>query len=375
MNTHINPPSLPFIGILGSGQLAAMMARAYQMIGGRVAVYAECVDTPAGQVADEIFLGAADDLWALTNFFDAVDIVTLENEFFTRDQLADIAVHSTTPVYPEPDKYGLIEDKLSEKQFFEALGLPVAPYLEITQADQLPNQPGFLKVSKGGYDGIGTYRVEDSSEARLVYEKIKHSGEILFEHEVHYEKELSLIAVSGKDQLVFYPMVETHQEQGTCRFVSYPSGVPDELEKQAREIVNTIMLKLDTRGVYAFEFFLTSSGQLVLNESAPRPHNSGHITLDLFNSSQFENHMRAVAGMLLKQPVPLKKSALMLNLLATREGEFDAEKIRSLLSDSQLSVELYGKRISRPKRKMGHINLWGSNQWQRAQQIINRLEI
>ena len=367
--------ALPIIGILGSGQLAAMMARAYQMIGGRAYVYGESLDSPAGLVANEFFLGSAHDIGQLVSFFDAVDVVTLENEFYSGDELQEACRYSITPVYPEPEKFGLIEDKLSEKRFFEDLGIPVAPYFEVTSVEDLPDQPGFLKIAKGGYDGIGTYHVQNREQATAIYEQINASGPLLFEYQVEFNKELSLIAVGGGDNLVFYPMVATHQEQGTCRFVSYPSGISAQLEQQARDYVRLVMDSFDTRGVFAFEFFLTAGGQLVLNESAPRPHNSGHITLDLLSVSQFENHMRSVAGLRLKNPIPLKDSALMVNLLATREDEFRSENVAAVLTDTQLHVELYGKRKTRPKRKMGHINLWGADQWQRAKQIVNDLDI
>ena len=133
--------------------------------------------------------------------------------------------------------------------------------------------------------------------------------------------------------------------------------------------------KLDTQGLFAFEFFLTNDDQLILNESAPRPHNSGHITLDLANCSQFENHMRAVAGLPLRKPEIVKDSMTMVNLLATKSGAFDFEKIANSINDPDASATLYRKNQSRIKRKMGHVNLWGSNQQQRAENLIRNLDI
>ena len=245
----------------------------------------------------------------------------------------------------------------------------------MTSEDQLIDTAGYLKVAKGGYDGIGTYRVDNKEEALCRYRTIKSSGTILFETAVDFKKELSLIAVSNQKDIVFYPIVETHQEQGTCRYVTYPAQVSDTIEQQARTMVGDVLRKLDTSGLFAFELFLTNDDQLILNESAPRPHNSGHITMDLMDCSQFENHMRAVAGMELKAPKAVKESMTMINLLGTRDGEFDEQALMSMIDDPQSSTTLYRKSHSRMRRKMGHINIWGSNQQQRAHKLVKELDV
>jgi 5-(carboxyamino)imidazole ribonucleotide synthase len=366
---------LPVVGILGSGQLAAMMCEAYQKLGGHAYVYGETKNSPAGSVANRFFEGQPDDHAALRDFLDQVDVATLENEFYPSDDLIHLAAESGKKIYPEPEKYQLIEDKLSEKRFFESVDVAVAPYCEITDCSQLGDQPGYLKLAKGGYDGIGTYKVSNRAEAVEVFERIQGAGQILFEQQVNYTKELSLVAVSGAEDRVFYPMVETHQEDGTCRYVSFPAGVSADLEDQARDMVARILQTLNTRGVFAFELFLDSNQSLIMNESAPRPHNSGHITMDLFDASQFDNHMRAVVGLPLIQPHQRHDSAMMVNLLATKAGPFDSVQVAASLAGQDQSVNLYGKHQSRPKRKMGHINLWGKNQWQRARDIVDTLEI
>ncbi|MEO0368202.1 MAG: ATP-grasp domain-containing protein [Pseudomonadota bacterium] len=269
----------------------------------------------------------------------------------------------------------MIEDKLSEKQFFANAGTKVADFFEVTCADDLVDEPGFIKLAKGGYDGKGTYFVANKDEAVAIYEMIKSAGVVLFEHQLDYAKELSVIAASNSRELILYPLVETHQEDNTCRYVSYPAGVSDEIENRAREDVAAIMQQLDTRGLFAFELFLTNDGELILNESAPRPHNSGHITMDIFEGDQFENHMRAVAGLDFVQPQPRHQTGLMLNLLGTRDGPAQEAKVRSTAGETQQTVHLYGKQESRVKRKMGHINLWGDNQWQRARQLAKTLEV
>lgn len=376
-NTEKNSASqtLPLIGILGDGQLSMMMIQAYQKLGGQVFVFGSSTEAPAGPYADRFVIGDASNGDDILAFFKLVDLVTLENEFIDSQLLIDAAEKSATPLLPDPGRFSLIEDKLSENLFFEKLGIPIADFFEVTSEDNLIEAPGFLKLAKGGYDGIGTYKVDNKEQATELFNKISSSGTVLFEHLVDFKKELSVIAVSNSSDLVFYPVVETYQEQGTCRYVAYPSGIDPSIEQQAKEYVGRIMKELNTRGLFAFEFFLTQDDKLVLNESAPRPHNSGHITLDLMDCSQFENHMRAVADIELKQPQLIRDNALMINLLGTRNGDFDEQKVISAVEDSELTIKLYGKKQSRIKRKMGHINLWGQNQWQRAEKLVKTLEI
>jgi len=366
---------MPVVGILGDGQLAMMMAEAYQRLGGMVFIFGASDDGPASYFADKMFLGDSSKAENLLEFFEAVDLVTLENEFNDSRVLSAVAKESGTQIFPDPSKFGLIEDKLSEKQFFESLEVNVADYFEIKNHADLLDEAGYLKLAKGGYDGIGTYRVEGRQHAVSVFDKIRSSGKVLFERAINYKKELSLIVVSDAKKIVFYPIVETYQEKGTCRFVSYPCVMNESIEKKAQAQVERIIKKLDTKGLFAFEFFLTKDDELILNESAPRPHNSGHITLDLNDCSQFENHMRAVAGLELKQPQVKEESMTMVNLLGTKDHEFDHDAVIESIGDAQSSVTLYRKKKSRIGRKMGHVNLWGPNQKQRAEKIILNLEV
>lgn len=367
--------SLPLVGILGAGQLSTMMTEAYQKLGGRVFVFDENPDAPAKRVADEFVVGSTENLDDLTAFFKRVDVVTLENEFIDSQLLIDAAKQSSTDVFPDPGRYSLIEDKLSENQFFDDLGIPIAKYFEVTEVSDLIDEPGYLKLAKGGYDGIGTYKVDNKAQAEEIFNTIKSSGVVLFEHNLDFKKELSMIAVADGKDLKFYPLVETYQQKGTCRYVEYPCGVSAGVEQQARDAVTLIMNKLDTCGLFAFEFFLDQDGSLVLNESAPRPHNSGHISLDLYDCSQFENHMRSVSGLPLVEPALEQDSMVMVNLLGTQDGEFDEQQVMSDIGDKNLSVTLYGKKFSRIKRKMGHVNIWGDDRWQRAKEIVQNVEI
>ncbi len=374
-NNAADEKPLPVIGILGDGQLSMMMTQAYQAMGGRTIVFADSDSGPASEVADELVVGSTSKLEDLVAFFQKVDIVTLENEFIDSQLLIDAASQSTTPLMPNPERFRLIEDKLSENLFFKQLGINIADFFEVTSVDDLVETPGYLKLAKGGYDGIGTYKVDTKQEAIEIFEQIKDSGIVLFEQAIRFKKELSLIAVANSNEIVFYPLVETYQEDGTCVFVSYPSGVSQDIEQEAQKQVHKIMQALGTRGLFAFELFLDMDDNLILNESAPRPHNSGHITLDLMDCSQFENHMRAVADLPLIQPTLKKESMLMANLLGTRNGPFDEDRVLSQIDDDDLSFTFYKKKESRIKRKMGHVNLWGHEQKQRAEELIKNLVI
>jgi 5-(carboxyamino)imidazole ribonucleotide synthase len=372
---NTNKQNLPIVGILGDGQLSMMMVQAYQDIGGRAFVFAGSESGPASQVADKLFIGDPESFDDLQEFFEEVDVVTLENEFLDSNFLTLASSRYAKPVLPDPSRFGLIEDKLSEKQFFRETDISIADFIEVKTDRDLLDTPGYLKLAKGGYDGIGTYKVDSREQAVEVFNSIRSAGTVLFETAVDYKKELSLIAVAGSTHVVFYPMVETYQQDGTCSYVSYPAGISNSIEQEARSQVKRILQKLDTRGVFAFEFFLNQEDQLILNESAPRPHNSGHITLDLYNCSQFENHMRAVAGLPIIEPKLMHNSMLMVNLLGNQEGRFDTHSVLSKTRQNQTSVVLYRKANSRLKRKMGHINLWGEGQKQRAEEILLNLVI
>lgn len=367
--------NLPIVGILGDGQLAMMMAQAYQKLGGRVCIMASSDSGPASFFADKVFVGDLADADTVAAFFGAVDVITLENEFNDAQTMQDLMDRHATPIYPDPSRFKLIEDKLSEKRFFESLDIDVADYVEVREASDIPDAEGFLKLAKNGYDGLGTYHVRDREQALQIFEKLKSVGTVLFEHAVRYQKELSLIGVSDQHSIAFYPLVETEQEDGTCRYVSYPAAVDTKLEAQAQDMVKRVLETLNTKGLFAFEFFLTDDNRLILNESAPRPHNSGHITLDLADCSQFENHMRSIAGLPLIEPKMLFDSMTMVNLLATKEGDFDEPAVLARVNDEQASVTLYRKKKSRVKRKVGHINVWGDNQRQRADKLIQNLDI
>lgn len=373
--TSASSKSLPLIGILGDGQLSKMSIEAYHKIGGKAYAFGGSDQSPAGLVADKFVTGSAESLSDLTEFFKQVDVVTLENEFIDSNLLIQASQDSGIKVFPEPSRYQLIEDKLSEKRFFSESGTQVAKFFEVNEVSDLIDTPGYLKLAKGGYDGKGTYKVDSLAEAAEVFTKIRSAGAVLFEHALDYAKELSMIAARNSSSIIFYPLVETHQDHGTCRYVSLPAGVSDAIEQQARHDTGQIMQKLDTQGLFAFEFFLTPSGELIVNESAPRPHNSGHITMDLMSGDQFENHMRSVADLPLVEPQMQHASGIMVNLLGTQDGPVNEKAIFDDAGTEDLKVHLYGKTESRVNRKMGHINLWGDNQWQRAKQLVKTLEV
>ena len=367
--------TLPVIGILGDGQLAKMSIEAYQAIGGRAYAFGASAASPAGLVADHFEVGSAEQLDDLVRFFKQVDVVTLENEFIDSQLLVQARDATQVPLYPEPERFQLVEDKLSEKQFFTRSGTQVADFFEVTDENDLVDGAGYLKLAKGGYDGKGTYKVDSREQAVDIYQTIRQAGVVLFEHALDYRKELSLIAAQNDSDIIFYPLVETHQEQGTCRYVSQPAGVDEAIEQQAREDVGRIMRQLGTRGLFAFEFFLTPDDQLIVNESAPRPHNSGHITMDLMTGDQFENHMRSVANLPLVTPELKSPSGIMVNLLGTQNGPIDEHAIYEAVGHDHCKVHLYGKTESRIKRKMGHINVWGDAQWERARNWVATLEV
>ena len=177
--------TLPTIGIIGDGQLAMMMAEAYKALGGQTFVFGDSDSGPASGVADKVFVGSPSSVDDLTHFFKAVDVVTLENEFNDSAILNQASINSNTQLRPNPERFGLIEDKLSEKRFFQDAGVSLAQFFEVKNKEDLLNEVGYLKLAKGGYDGIGTYRVNNLEEATSMFEKIRSSGTVLFLSLIH----------------------------------------------------------------------------------------------------------------------------------------------------------------------------------------------
>lgn len=359
--------SASILGILGSGQLARMTSLAASEFGIQTHIY--CTEnemSPAEHVATKTIKGTFQDLNSILKFCESCDIVTLENEFIDQHILEAINQNFPGKLYPNSQTFKKIGDKISEKEAFANAGIKVVPFKKVeTPADvlrfsQLYNFPVVLKSAKGGYDGYGNVTIKNASELEEKFQKLK--GELLVEAFIPYEKELAITVARNKNnEVVLYPIAHTIQENHICHFVSVPAEINAQIEADIKEAAKKAMLAIDAVGIFAFEFFLTEKGEIYLNESAPRPHNSGHYSIEGCVTSQFHNHVRSVFNLPLGKTTLRSPEVLMLNLLGTENQTAKLWPLNKFLNIKDGHLHLYGKKKSKPGRKMGHFTLLGEN--------------
>jgi len=375
------------IGFLGAGQLAKMSAIEAHRLGIQVAAYTDRKNhEPMHFISPNVTTGSFSDVEAMTEFARQCDVLSLENEFIDSKVLKQVQENSGTPVYPSPDSFAKIENKIIEKQSFENAGIPVTPHKQINGEGDLKDfgyqygWPFVLKSSKGGYDGYGNATVSNLGEAAEMFAKLGGSDghDILAEAFINFTHELAVqVAHNGREYSV-YECCETLQSNHICVAVVTPARVPDSIKKLAQKRALEAMKVLATRGIVAFEFFYTSTGEVLLNESAPRPHNSGHYSIEGCITSQFENHVRAVLGLDLGSSELTQTACVMINLLGTQNRKAQIECSDELLSEPNGHLHMYGKIQSKIGRKMGHYTLLGNDiegVYARAIEITQSLEI
>lgn len=355
------------LGFLGSGQLARMSSLAAAELGIKTKVYCSESDlSPAEQVAESTVKGRMDDLSSILQFCSECDFVTLENEFIDQKILDEIEEKYPGKLFPSANTFRKIGDKNSEKNTFVQVGLLVAPYRAVTTEQdvlEFSKSHGFplvLKTAKGGYDGYGNVTLKSIEDVKNKFHLLR--GELLIEAFIPYEKELAvLVARNLNGEMVVYPTAHTQQENHICHYVSVPADISFEVDLRIKEMAQTAMLAIDAVGIFAFEFFLTKSQVVYLNESAPRPHNSGHYSIEGCVTSQFHNHIRSVLNLPLGKADLNASHVVMLNLLGRQNGEACLENAQDFLKIKNGHLHLYGKKTSKVGRKMGHFTLLGND--------------
>lgn len=345
------------IGVLGSGQLGRMMAIAARRMGYRVHTLSPGEDTPTGQVADLEIIADFEDLDAIRAFAKGVHVVTFEFENVSTEAAA--AAAELVPVRPSGAALHVTQQRAREKAFLADHGFPTTPCAAVHTLDELAvalghiGTPAIVKTAVFGYDGKGQHRLTSIEDAERVWGSIGHQ-EAVVERVVDFTHELSVVAARGLDGAFahFGAIENTHKHHILDVSVS-PARVPDHIASEAVDITRAIMDELAYVGVLCVEYFLTGDGRLLVNEIAPRPHNSGHLTFDACVTSQFEQQVRAVCGLPLGATT-LMRSAAMVNLLGDLwvNGEPDWSGALAL---PDVKLHLYGKSDPRPGRKMGHL--------------------
>ncbi len=346
------------IGVLGSGQLGRMFAIAARRLGYRVHTLSPDQDSPTGQIADVEISAPYDDLDAIRAFASAVDVVTFE--FENVPAATAEAAASRAPVRPSGEVLHITQHRLREKRYLAKHGFPVAPHAAVRSLQELHETletigaPAILKSAGFGYDGKGQFSISTPVDADEAWRKL--GQEAVLERRVDFECELSVVAVRGQDgEFAHYGAVRNHHVRGILDLTVAPAAIPPAVEKEAVRIAHAVLDQMEVVGVLCVEFFLTRDGQLLINELAPRPHNSGHFTIDACVTSQFEQQLRAVCGLPLGAAGQFRPAA-MANLLGEiwEAGEPDWA---AACAHADAKLHLYGKLEPRPGRKMGHITV------------------
>ena len=358
------------VGVLGSGQLGRMFAIAARRMGYRVHTYSPDTDTPTGQVADVEITAPYYDLDQVRAFARNVSVVTFEFENVPAETAAAAAEH--THVRPAGIVLHITQNRCREKSYLRDAGLPVTPFSSVETLDDIRTAverhgcPCFLKTAGFGYDGKGQVRITSAEHADAAWDAIGRNPAVL-ETCIDFECELSVVAARGVDgSFAHFGAVRNEHQKQILDVTVAPAPVPDTAVRDAVDITRTVLEKLDVIGVLCVEFFLTKDHKLLINELAPRPHNSGHFTFDACVTSQFEQQLRAVCGLPLGSTEQVRPAA-MANLLGDlwSHGE---PNWAAACAIPNVKLHLYGKTDARPGRKMGHLTALGED----AEEVVRR---
>jgi 5-(carboxyamino)imidazole ribonucleotide synthase len=371
------------IGIIGGGQLAWMMAPAAQKLQLDLIVQTPHPSDPAATIATQTIVAPVVDATATAQLARQCDVITFENEFVDLDALAGLAAEGVM-FRPSLTVLRSLLDKYDQRQFFQQQGLPTPTFQSPAPAVP-PSFPAVLKTRRMGYDGQGTFIPQTLGEYQAIVERIGAEN-LLWEEFVPFDRELAVVAArDSQGHVVIYPIVETRQVNQVCHWVLAPAAVAAPVAAQIPTIAQTIMAQLDVVGILGIELFITADdGQrptgghrVLVNEIAPRTHNSGHYSLDACVTSQFEQQLRAVADLPLGDPSLNCPGAIMVNLLGFEAATTDyAAQRAALAAIPNAHVHWYGKAESRPGRKLGHVTvrLWGDDWRSQAQGAIAQVE-
>ncbi len=356
------------IGVLGGGQLGRMFAQAAQSMGYRVHIYEPSGDCPASAVADQLTSAPYDDPAALEAFAKSVDVVTYEFENIPAEPLK--VIEGIVALHPAPGVLHICQNRWREKAWLEANGIAHAGYAEALEGDIAAaaahlGLPCVVKTADFGYDGKGQMKIDTAADLTLAA-AIFRGRRCVVEQWVEFEREISVIcARTASGETRAFPAAENIHTNHILDISIVPARIAASVEAKARELAVNIAETLGVVGLLAVEMFLGSDGRLIVNELAPRPHNSGHWSIDGGETSQFEQHVRAVCGLPLG-PSEARNPTVMVNILGDawtlREGEVSGRPDwTAILAEPAAKLHLYGKPVARPGRKMGHFTVQGTD--------------
>lgn len=355
---NLDKPILPgqMIGIIGGGQLGRMMAISAKKMGFRVGVLDPTVDCPAAQIADWHLIGEYDDLYALEELAERAEVLTYEFENVDVDAL--IYIQEFIKIPQGTDLLAITQDRLMEKTFLEESNIVIAPYATIVSPTDIQDEidsigyPCVLKTTRGGYDGKGQFILYSPADLAPSMNLLRQ-GTCVLEAFIPYSKEISvLVSGNGKGDITVFPVVENIHRKNILHETIAPARIDDEVLIEAQRIAKVIAREVDLAGTLAVEMFLTDNGSIYVNELAPRPHNSGHYTIEACSISQFDAHIRGICGWPLPR-ISLLSKAIMVNII----GDQIYETMDFIEKKPSWNFHYYGKAQATPGRKMGHITI------------------
>jgi 5-(carboxyamino)imidazole ribonucleotide synthase len=344
------------VGVIGGGQLAWMMATPAKKLGLDLLVQTPSPQDPAVAIAQATVFAPVADAQSTATLAQQAEVITFENEFVDLAALAQLA-HQGTCFRPSIQALVPLLDKYEQRCFLRDCHLPTPAFSKL-ETFTPTTFPVVLKTRRHGYDGQGTFIIKDAASWDATLEKLK-GIDLLVEEFVPFQRELAVMAArSLSGEIVVYPVVETQQKNQVCHTVIAPADISDAVQQAVVAIAHTLLESLQVVGIFGVELFLTADDRVLVNEIAPRTHNSGHYTIEACQTSQFEQQLRAVCGLPLGNPALTCAAAVMVNLLGYEQATHDYAEVRSRLSAiPNAFVHWYGKAESRPGRKLGHVTV------------------
>ena len=360
------------LGIIGGGQLGMMITEAAQNLNDEISeitVLDPTENCPAAQAGAKQIIGDFKDKDAIVKLAEQSDIITYEIESGNTDVLSKLKAE----IEPSPSTLSIIQDKLSQKKFLSKNGLPVSQFYEIVSIDDLHEKinelglPVLLKARRDAYDGRGNFKITSPDEVEKAYRHFEGKS-LMVEKFVNFKMEVSVIAIRNtKGEIATYPMVENIHEDNILKITIAPARVSDDVIRNAGEIAKKTMQVLNGAGVFGIEMFIDQNNKILINEIAPRVHNSGHHTLQSCKTSQFEQHLRAILGLDLGS-TDLVHNTVMYNILGPDgfEGKYKPVQLKK----DGVYLKMYGKNISKPYRKLGHFNVVDMNDSKNTSELL-----
>ena len=364
-NNFVN---MPRIGIIGGGQLAKMTAISAIKYGCDIVILEKAPKSPAENLAVEIIYGDWDDPENLLELANKVDVVTLENEFVDANSLKVLEDNGHS-LYPSSTTIDLVQDKLNQKKTLEDAGIPVVVFtaieshVEISHHAKKLGWPIILKARRNAYDGKGNSTLHSEDDIASAWAKLNGKNKKLYiEGFCNFKSELAVMItrdINGK--IITYPVVESIQKNHICHIIRAPASIDNKIIKKATDLAIKAVEAIDGIGTIGVEMFCTKDNEIIVNEMAPRVHNSGHYTIEACETSQFENHVRTILGLPLGSSRMIAPAAVMINMLGNKEGNGFPSGIEKALAINGAHVHVYGKTTTNIGRKMGHVTALGSS--------------